>query len=188
MKEILLVKKTSKYYKKLFGEPIQSNISLRGDDTEDIAQLSEEERTILTHPFSEEEFFEDISKMVINKAPGPDGFPVELYKTFWDVIKVDLMAMFAQFAELPLFKLNFGIITLLPEKQDASRIEQYRLICLLNVSFKVFTKVGTNRDTDIAQKVIRPTQSALIPGRNILEGVVVLHETIHEIHRKKWMG
>jgi hypothetical protein len=55
---------------------------LRGDDTEDIAQLSEEERTILTHPFSEEEFFEAISQMEINKAPGPDGFPVELYKTF----------------------------------------------------------------------------------------------------------
>jgi hypothetical protein len=34
--------------------------------------------------------------------------------------------------------------------------------------------------------VIRPSQSAL--GRNILEGVVVLHETIHELHRKKMDG
>jgi hypothetical protein len=58
-------------------------------------------------------------------------------------------------------------------------------IYLLNVSFKVFTKLGTNRVTSIAQKVIRPSQSAFIPGRNILEGVVVLHETIHELHRKK---
>jgi hypothetical protein len=35
------------------------------------------------------------------------------------------MAMFAQLhnGELPLFKLNFGIITLLPKKKDASRIE-----------------------------------------------------------------
>jgi hypothetical protein len=33
--------------------------------------------------------------------------------------------------------------------------------------------------------VIRPSQSAFIPGRNILEGVVVLHETIHELHRNK---
>jgi hypothetical protein len=100
------------------------------------------------------------------------------------------MAMFVHLktGELPLFKLNFGVITLLPKKEDASRIEQYRPICLLNVSFKVFTKVGTNRVTSIAQKVIRPSQSAFIPGRNILEGVVVLHETIHELHRKKMDG
>jgi hypothetical protein len=56
------------------------------------------------------------------------------------------------------------------------------------VSFKVFTKVGTNRVTTIVHKVNRPTQSAFIPGRNILEGIVVLHETIHEIHRKKMCG
>jgi hypothetical protein len=77
---------------------------------------------------------------------------------------------------------------MLPKKEDASRIEQYRPICLLNVSFKIFTKVGTNRATVIAHKVIRPTQSAFIPGRNILEGVAILHETIHELHRKKMDG
>ena len=59
---------------------------------------------------------------------------------------------------------------------------------MLNVSFKVFKEAGTNRDTDVAQKVVTPTQSAFIPGRNILEGVVVLHETIHELHRKKTDG
>ena len=125
-----------------------------------------------------------------NKAPGPDGFPAEFYQRFWDVLKVDLMDMFAQLhsGELPLFKLNFGVITLLPKKEDASRIEQYRPICLLNVSFKIFTKVGTNRVTYIAQKVIRPSQSAFLPGRNILEGVVVLHETIHEIKQRNLDG
>jgi hypothetical protein len=27
-----------------------------------------------------------------------------------------------------------------------------------------------------------------MPGRHILEGVVILHETIHELHRKKLNG
>jgi hypothetical protein len=27
-----------------------------------------------------------------------------------------------------------------------------------------------------------------MPGHNILEGIIVLHETIHEIHRKKING
>jgi hypothetical protein len=129
-------------------------------------------------------------QMEQNKDPGLDGFPTYFYQHFWDVIKDDLMTMFAQLqsGELPLFWLNFGVITLLPKKEDACRIEQYRPICLLNVSFNFFTKVGTNRVTKIAHTVIKPTQSAFIPGRNILEGVVVLHETIHDIHRKKMDG
>lgn len=40
----------------------------------------------------------------------------------------------------------------------------------------------------VANKVISPTQTAFMRGRNILEGVVVLHETIHELHRKNLNG
>jgi hypothetical protein len=36
-----------------------------------------------------------------------------------------------------------------------------------------------------ADKLIGPSQTAFIPGRYIMEGVVTLHETIHELHRKK---
>ena len=67
-------------------------------------------------------------------------------------------------------------------------IQQYRPICLLNVSFKIFTKVLTNRILLVAQKVIRSSQIAFLSGRFILESVVVLHETIHELHRKKKSG
>ena len=48
--------------------------------------------------------------------------------------------------------------------------------------------MGTNRVSSIVHKVVRPMQSAFMLGRNILEGVLVLHETIHEIHRKKMDG
>jgi hypothetical protein len=42
--------------------------------------------------------------------------------------------------------------------------------------------------TGIATKLINPSQMAFIPGRNIMEGMLMLHETIHEIHRKKMSG
>jgi hypothetical protein len=42
--------------------------------------------------------------------------------------------------------------------------------------------------TRIAEKIVSPSQTFFIPGTNIMEGVVVLHETIHEIHRKKMSG
>jgi hypothetical protein len=40
----------------------------------------------------------------------------------------------------------------------------------------------------VAHNVVRPTQTVFMPGRHILEGVLILHETIHELHRKKLDG
>jgi hypothetical protein len=37
----------------------------------------------------------------------------------------------------------------------------------------------------VAQRIIKPTQTAFLPGRNIMEGAVIPHETIHELHTKK---
>ena len=125
-----------------------------------------------------------------NKAPGPDGFPAEFYQNFWDVIKSDLLNMFASLhaGQLELFRLNFGEIILLPKIKNAERIQQFRPICLLNVSFKIFTKVATIRLNSVADHVVRPSQTAFMQGRNILDGVAILHETVHELHRKKLNG
>jgi mannosylglycoprotein endo-beta-mannosidase len=77
--------------------------------------------------FSEQEVYDAIFQMEKNKAPGPDGFPAEFYQKLWDVIKIDLMALFKAFQEgsLPLFQLNFGTIILLPKKEDVVQIQQY---------------------------------------------------------------
>jgi hypothetical protein len=90
-----------------------------------------------------EEVHDAIFQMEHNKSPGSDGFPAEFYQHFWGVIKNDLMALFESFqkGDLPLYKLNFGVITLLPKKENATQIQQYRPICLLNVSFKILLKL-----------------------------------------------
>jgi hypothetical protein len=48
--------------------------------------------------------------------------------------------------------------------------------------------VASNILTGITQKVISTTQTTFLTGRNIFEGVVVLHETIHKMHRKTLNG
>ena len=147
------------YYKGLFGEPDKTNFSMIESFSNDITQVSHLENDILTMEFSEKEIKEAIFQMERNKAPGPDGFPVEFYQVFWEVIKFDLLALFSEFhkGSLPLFSLNFGIITLLPKQKEATQIQQFRPICMLNVSFKIFTKVLTNRIALVAQKVIQPS-------------------------------
>ena len=185
-----LKKYITKYYKGLFGQHQENKFSLVESITEDIPQVTEQENDILTADFIEKEVRNAIFQMKHNKAPGPDGFPAEFYQVFWSLIKDDLMAMFRDFhsGDLPLFSLNFGIITLIPKQKEVKKIQQYRPICMLNVSFKIFTKVMANRLTLVASKLIRQSQSAFLPGRYILEGVVVLHETIHELQRKKQSG
>ena len=185
-----LKKHITQFYKNLFGTPDMSEITLMENQILDIPQVSHEENDVLISEFTETEVKDVVFQMEHNKAPGPDGFPVEFYQVFWNLIKDDLMALFTDFhkEELNLYSLNFGIITLIPKVQEATKIQQYRLICVLNVSFKIFTKVGTNRLNKVAQTVVSPTQTAFTPDMNIMEGVVILHETIHELHTKKSDG
>jgi hypothetical protein len=56
------------------------------------------------------------------------------------------------------------------------------------VDYKIFTKVLTNRLVPVAKKIIGTNQTGFIKGRNILEGVVVLHEVLHELYRSKARG
>ena len=107
-----------------------------------------------------------------NKAPGPDGFPVEFYRKCWHIIKDELMPMFHYFfnEHIELFHLNFGMIRLLAKKEEAVCIKQFMPICLLNVSLKIITKVVMNRLTRCVSPVISPTQTSFIRGRYIMEG------------------
>jgi len=133
----------TEYYKGMFGPHVQNSFSMDETLRHDIPQVSVEENEVLVAPFSEEEVKVAVFDMEHNKASGPDGFPVEFYQFFWEVVKTDLMSLFYEFhaGRLPIHSLNFGVITLLPKISDAIQIQQYRHICLLNVSFKIFTKV-----------------------------------------------
>ena len=75
---------------------------------------------------------------------------------------------------LELWRLNYGVIILLPKVKPATTIKQFRPICLLNVIYEIITKALTLRLTIVVSKVISPFKIAFIPGRNMLEGVVIL--------------
>jgi hypothetical protein len=76
---------------------------------------------------------------------------------------------------------EYGVITLVPKVREANTIRQYIPICLLNVDFKIFPKLLIDMISPMSEKLISKSQTAFIKGRNILEGVVTLHEVIHEL-------
>jgi hypothetical protein len=144
-----LKKHITTYYKEFFGLPKPSSFSLDESRVDNIVQVSQKEYDRLVQLFIEDEVRGAIFQMEHNKAPDPDGFPAEFYQSCLNIIKEDLMALFKEFhqSDLPLFSLNFGMITLLPKCRETTKNQQYKPICLLNVSVKIFTKVSTNRVT-----------------------------------------
>ena len=98
--------------------------------------------------------------------------------------------MFKDFHEgrLDVSRLNYGIITLLPKVQDAERIQQFRPIGLLNCPYKWITKVLTLRVESLAEKLILDNQTAFMKGRDIMNGVMALHEVIHETKKRNKVG
>jgi hypothetical protein len=80
----------TRYYKDLFGPPERSSFTLDEDLRDDIIQVTQAENEELIKTFSEEEVKAAVFSMEHNKAPGPDGFPVEFYQVCWDVIKMIL--------------------------------------------------------------------------------------------------
>jgi hypothetical protein len=64
----------------------------------------------------------------------------------------------------------------------SNSIDQY---ALLGVDYKWFTKVLTMRLIAVTVSIISKTHITFMPRRNILEGVMVLHETLREMRRKK---
>ena len=125
-----------------------------------------------------------------NKAAGPDKIPVEFFQVCWDIIKKDIVELFADFhkGNLDVHRLNYGVITLLPKVKDAIRIQQFRPICLLNCLYKWITKTLTLILENLANKLILKTQSAFLKGRNIMNGVRALYEILHETKRNKKTG
>ena len=90
--------------------------------------------------------------------------------------------MFEEFENqnLDLGRLNYGIITLLSKTKEANKIQQYKPICLLNVVYKIFTKTLMLRLEKILERILNKCQTAFLKGRNIMEGVLSLHEILHD--------
>jgi hypothetical protein len=178
------------FYKELFGSLGRNNVHLEVGFWPMEEQLRETEKVLVNLPFSETEVAKAITGIKSDSALGPNGFTAIFFKKLWMYVKNGIMNMVKDFNmdKLDLKRLNFGVITLVPKVQEANTIKQYIPICLLNVDFKFFPKLLNDRITPIADNIISESQITFIKGRNILEGVVILHEVLHELKRSKRQG
>ena len=134
-----------------------------------------------------EELEKIVFQMKKGKAPGPDGFPIEFFQEFWDIIKLDLLAVAheSQKNKQMLRALNSTFLALIPKGEKADRLSQFRPISLCNVTYKIISKLIAERLKKCLATLISEEQSGFVEGRQILDGVVVATETIHSMANSK---
>ncbi|GAU34402.1 hypothetical protein TSUD_217420 [Trifolium subterraneum] len=138
-------------------------------------------------PFGEEGVRETVWSCDGNKCPGPDGFNINFFKACWSIVKDDVMAFISEFhhnAHLPK-ALTASFLTLVPKKDHPHDLFDYRPLCLIGSIYKIVSKLLANRLKKVLGKLISNCQSAFLPQRQILDGVVVLNEIIDLAKRRK---
>jgi hypothetical protein len=153
----------------------------------DFNSLSAEDNDLLLAPFLEEEVKDTIWSCDGNKSPGPDGFNLNFFKACWLIVKHDVLAFFSEFHENAFLPkaLTASFLTLVPKKDHPQELFDYRPICLIGSLYKVLSKLLANRLKLVLGKLISKCQSAFLPNRQILDGVMVLNELIDLATRRK---
>ena len=133
----------------------------------------------------------ELEKIVFNmkkgKAPGPDGFPIEFFQEFWEIIKYDLLDVVQEsYRNKQMLKsLNSTFLALIPKKEGADRLDHFRPIALCNVVYKIITKLIAERLKPFLGSLISAEQGGFVDGRQILDGVVIATEVVHSMANSK---
>ena len=139
-------------------------------------------------PITEDECTLAIRGMLNNKSPGIDGLPVELYKKYFNVfgeLYVESVNHTFQHGGQLSANMKEGIISLINKTDyDLDKLENWRPITLLNVDYKIISKVIATRLKKVLEKIIGPYQTSTLPKRSVTQNLRLLRNTIEYCKEK----
>lgn len=120
-----------------------------------------------------------------NKSLGPDGFTGEFFRGCWDVIGRDLTNAVKEFFSSGqiLKQWNATAITLIPKKEGAVKVGDFRPISCCNAIYKIVSKILANRLQLLLPGMISNSQSAFVKGRLLVENVLLASEMVQGFNR-----
>jgi mannosylglycoprotein endo-beta-mannosidase len=136
----------------------------------DAINLQESNLSTLGDAFSKDEVRNAINQMPSDKALGPDGFTGIFFKKCWGIIKDDIMKVIERFGNLHVHNfhwLNSANIVLLPKKEGAEEVTNYRPIILIHAIAKIIAKMLVVRLAPFMNDLVSNAQSAFIKKRSI---------------------
>lgn len=154
----------------------------------DVLHFGSPNLEVLAAPISEEEVKCAIHSMPSDKAPGPDGFTGAFFKRCWEIIKVDVMNVIGSFGNLHtsnLHWLNSANVVLLPKKEGAEEITDYRPISLIHAIAKIIAKVLALRLGPLMNELVSNAQSAFIKKRSIHDNFLYVKNLATRLHKSK---
>lgn len=85
-------------------------------------------------------------------------------------------------------EINNTFLEIIPKKELTSKLEDFRPISLCNTTYKILSKVLANRVKKLLPAIISEEQTGFVPGRTILDGVIIAQEAIHSLQTNKEEG
>ena len=107
-----------------------------------------------------------------NKSPGNIGLTKEFYETFWEELKQPFMNSLnqAKVGKKLVTSQRQAVIKLLEKKnKDKRLISNWRTVALLNVDYKIISKVFASRLKKVLPNLLSSQQTAYIAQRCINE-------------------
>ena len=74
---------------------------------------------------------------------------------------------------------------LTPKINNPEKVTDYKPISLCNVAYKIASKMVANRMKVVLQDIINENQSEFVAERLIIDNVLVAHELMNHINKKK---
>ena len=135
------------FYRTLFTSNGYSNIDAEYFLESVNTKLNEHEKLNCDRDVTEDEIFKVIKQLKQNKSPGDDGIAAEFYITFWPLIKLEFTQVIKFILDSNTLapSQNRAMLTLLYKKGERADISNWRPISLLNVDYKIITKLLAER-------------------------------------------
>ncbi|XP_027099048.2 uncharacterized protein [Coffea arabica] len=152
----------------------------------EVPRVTQEDNEIMKQLPTMEEIHEVVFGMDTQSAPGPDGFGAGFFQSCWDMVKDDLLMAiqdFFQGMEQPR-SWSHSMVVLIPKVDGASHWREFRPLSLCNVSSKVVSKILAVRISKLLPKLISPWQTGFVPGRGIVDNVLLAQELILDLDRR----
>lgn len=111
--------------------------------------------------FTEEEVCGAIWACASDKSLDPDGFTFAFFKSCWETIKKDVMAVVEDFhSNGKLVRgLNTSFVVLIPKKDGSNKFEEFKPISLVGSIYKIISKVLARRLAKVLDPLISENQS-----------------------------
>ncbi|KAL8125375.1 hypothetical protein AgCh_012893 [Apium graveolens] len=114
-----------------------------------------------------------------NKASGPDGINMGYFKHFLQYYKDRVLESFLDFTDAkPLPSgMNSSFIALIPKVKVSMRVQDYRLISLINCVTKLLTKVMARRLKPLVDKLFDKHQFGFVKKRQAAKSILLSLKT-----------